>query len=341
MIDRFQRINNYFQDKLAKDDKRIYASNFDSQFNNIAHYLDNIVKPAIDNLTNEVARGVAGNMGAYLHNVGDTTTNWQQINSDKLDDYSISFNKLVKHNWGSILISEANGNVGVASSTSEHQVLTSREFDTPTWKKITANNIADKTLTGNQFGILSMENFVEDQFITNIVPNIIDTVNIKNQNITNDKLQSNIITSDKLGIFSNLPVVTNGFALKNIDDGAIDGSKLVDNSIPVNNPWNSYNGSLWSFYGDSEDIPLMQQNHFHQILKSKHIIDLSIEDTDLPVVPDYFPSTDETIVKENSKALFKDVLLGFQFTARHFALDKLTKTYFDHEVQSAIDRLKL
>ena len=76
-------------------------------------------------------------------------------------------------------------------------------------------------------------------------------------------------------------------------------------------------------------------------LKSKHIIDLSIEDTDLPVVPDYFPSTDETIVKENSKALFKDVLLGFQFTARHFALDKLTKTYFDHEVQSAIDRLKL
>lgn len=236
MIDRFGRNTNYFRDKLAKDDKRIYAPDFDSQFNNLAHYLDNIVKPAIDTLTNEAVKGVAGNIGAYLHNVGDATTDWQQINSDKLDNYSITFNKLVKHNVGSILISGNDGTITSISPTTADQILISRGGNTPIWKKITADNIADRTLTGTQFDVLNMENFVENQFITNIVPNIIATSNIKDLNITNDKLEDAIITSDKLGIFSNLPVVANGLTANHIDDGAIEPSKIKDNNIPVSLP---------------------------------------------------------------------------------------------------------
>ena len=339
MIDKFRRNTNYFRDKLAKDDKRIYAPDFDSQFNNIAHYLDNIVKPAIDNLTNEAVKGVAGNIGAYLHNVGDTTTDWQQINSDKLDNYSISFNKLVKYNLGSILISETNGNVGVVSPTSQNQVLTSRAIDTPIWKKIAANNIAAKTLTGNQFGVLSMENFVENQFITNIIPNIIDIVNIKDQNITNDKLQNNIITSDKLGIFSNLPVVGNGLTINHIDDGAIEASKLINNNIPVSLPFNTESMSVWSYYGVSPYTPV-SNTLYQQILKSENILDSSIEDKDLAVIKDNLVNLPKKEKIEAAKAFFKDVPLAFQFQQRHLALDKISYKLFNIEVQAAINRLK-
>ena len=338
MIDKFRRNTNYFRDKLAKDDKRIYALDFDSQFNNIAHYLDNIVKPAIDNLTNEAVKGVAGNIGAYLHNVGDTTTDWQQINSDKLDNYSISFNKLVKQNLGSILISEASGNVGVVSPTSQNQVLISRSVEPPMWKKITANNIADKTLTGNQFGILSMENFVENQFITNIVPNIIDTVNIKDENITNDKLQNNIITSDKLGIFSNLPVVANGLNIEHLDDGAIEGSKAKDSTIPISKRGDDHDMDIWDPYGWStayDSVP-----RYRQILRSVNILDSSIEDKDLAVIKDNLVNLPKKEKIEAAKAFFKDVPLAFQFQKSHLALDKISHKLFNAEVQAAINRLK-
>ena len=56
-----------------------------------------------------------------------------------------------------------------------------------------------------------MENFTDNQFITNIVPNVIKTINIKDLAITSDKIADASITLKKLGIFTNLPVVINGF----------------------------------------------------------------------------------------------------------------------------------
>ena len=238
------------------------------------------------------------------------------------------------NNMCNILITKDNGNVGVVSPTSQNQVLTSRAIDTPIWKKIAANNIADKTLTGNQFGILSMENFVENQFITNIIPNIIDTVNIKDANITNNKLQNAIITSDKLGVFSNLPVVQAGLTIDNIDDGAIEASKLIDNNIPVANIYNSVLGQVWSYYGVSSTTTIYQQ-----ILKSENILDRSIEDIDLALIKDNLAHLSRADGIEAAKAFFSDVNIAFQFQQSHLALDKIPKTLFNAEVQAAINKL--
>lgn len=338
MIDRFGRNTNYFRDKLAKDDKRIYAPDFDSQFNNLAHYLDNIVKPAIDTLTNEAVKGVAGNIGAYLHNVGDATTDWQQINSDKLDNYSITFNKLVKHNVGSILISGNDGTITSISPTTADQILISRGGNTPIWKKITADNIADRTLTGTQFDVLNMENFVENQFITNIVPNIIATSNIKDLNITNDKLEDAIITSDKLGIFSNLPVVANGLTANHIDDGAIEPSKIKDNNIPVSLPASSDIMDLWTDYGRVYNYTTGLYNK--QILKNEHILDASIGNGDLFGVRSNLDNLNRDAGIEAAKAFFTDVSFIFRFEKGHLALDKIPQTLFSADVQAAINRLK-
>jgi hypothetical protein len=338
VIDRFQRNNNYFEGKLAKDDKTIYPQDFDSQFNDISKYLDDILKPAVDSLTNEAVKGVAGNRGAYLHNVGDGTTDWKQLNSDKIDNYSITFDKLVKHNIGSVLITKANGDVDAVSPLTANQVLVSRGNNTPIWQKITSENIEDKTLTGDKFSVLAMENFVEDQFITNIVPNIIDTVNIKDENITNEKIQNGILTSDQLGIFLNLPVVTNGLTINHIADNAITGSKAKDATIPISKPASSHDMDIWKEWGRSKAFDSTPS--YRQIIRSANILESSIEDKDFAVIKDNLVNLNNKDNTDAAKAFFKDVPLGFQFTSRHLALDKIDYKLFDNEVQAAINRLK-
>ena len=69
MIKKFIRNENYFKNKLEKENKKIAADDFDSQFNNISEYLNDIIKPAMDSLVDVVLKGVEGNAGAFLHNI--------------------------------------------------------------------------------------------------------------------------------------------------------------------------------------------------------------------------------------------------------------------------------
>ena len=183
-----------------------------------------------------------------------------------------------------------------------------------------------------------MENFVENQFITNIVPNIIATSNIKDLNITNDKLEDAIITSDKLGIFSNLPVVANGLTANHIDDGAIEPSKIKDNNIPVSLPASSDIMDLWTDYGRVYNYTTGLYNK--QILKNEHILDASIGNGDLFGVRSNLDNLNRDAGIEAAKAFFTDVSFIFRFEKGHLALDKIPQTLFSADVQAAINRLK-
>lgn len=208
-MDKIKRSNeNFFQDILSKEDKTIYPYDIDNQFNEITRYLDRELKPAVNELVSGAVEGVAGSINAFLHNVGDGTTDWRYINSDKLDNYSIPLDKIVKITTASVLVTNADGDL--VESTPNNTLI---------WQLVTSAHIEPKTLTGNQFGVLSMENFVENQFITNIVPNVITSENIRDLNITNDKLMDGTIASDKLGIFANLPVA--GTNLLNVNNIAV------------------------------------------------------------------------------------------------------------------------
>ena len=341
MIKKFIRNENYFKNKLEKENKKIAADDFDSQFNNISEYLNDIIKPAMDSLVDVVLKGVEGNAGAFLHNIGDGTTDWQQINSDLIDDYSISFKKIAPIVTGSVLIAGADGNITEAAPTTDYQVLLSRNLDTPEWRKINTNDIANKTLTGRQFGVLAMENFTDNQFITNIVPNVIKTINIKDLAITSDKIADASITLKKIGIFTNLPVVINGLTDANIDDGAISSSKLKDFSIAVMTN-SQERGYIW---GNEYGVTTSHYGYkFKQLLKSINIADNSIGDSQLVTYSNYIPPATGADRTRAAQSYFKDVPLAFQFQSNHIALDSLGKVgngtwFYEADVQAAINRI--
>lgn len=339
-MDKIKRSRNYFQDILAKDDKTIYPNDIDSQFNEIAEYLDKTLKPAVDELVSGAVEGIAGSINAFLHNVGDGTTDWQYVNSDKLDNFSITLDKLVKINSASVLVVNAEGDLTESTANNDNEILVSRAGNIPIWQLVTSAHIEPKTLTGNQFGVLSMENFIENQFITNIVPNVITTENIRDLNVTNDKLMDGTITSDKLGIFANLPVVNaNLLNVNNIADGGITTDKVKDNTIPVS--YNNYLGSMFDYiwgnvYGQ---VTIEGGWVYKQLLKSENLKDNTIEDARFSQIlykPNDRPEQERV---EAAKAFFPDVPLAFQFQADHIALDSLDINSFDAEVQAAINRL--
>lgn len=328
MIDRCVRVGDYFFNKLTRNRKRIADADFDSQFNQIVDYLDAVIKPAINNLSHETAKGVAGEIGAYLHNVGDTTTTWQKFNGNTLDDHSIDLTKLAKYGSGSILTSDTAGNVNVTTAGVGTNVLTSQVDGPPVWKSISTNNIENKTLTCDQLGILRSSNFVANLFVTNIIPNAIATENIGDQSITNTKLQNGTITSDKLGIFSDLPIVNTGLTIANIDDGAIEPSKLMDNNIPISMRSLNPEMLIWGHYGEYRG--------YYQILKSQNILDASIEDKDLAPVPQRLGTN---LLGRPSTAFFNDIPANFQFQSNHLTLDKIHLGLFSAEIKAAIDRI--
>lgn len=338
-MDKIKRSRNYFQDILAKDDKTIYPNDIDSQFNEIADYLDSTLKPAVDELVSGAVEGVAGSIGAFLHNVGDGSTDWQYVNSDKLDNFSITLDKLVKINPASVIIINADGNLDESTANHNNQLLISREDDIPIWQLVKSDYIEPKTLTGAQVGVLSMENFVENQFITNIVPNIITTENIRDLNITNAKLEDASITADKLGVFANLPVVNNGLTVNHLDDGAITPNKVKDATIPVtyNNKDSSLYMWLWgNIYGQ---VTVDGGWVYKQLLKSENLKDNTIEDSLFSQILYITNDRPEYERVEAAKAFFPDVPLAFQFTAEHIVLDSLDIDCFDDEVKAAINRL--
>lgn len=339
-MDKIKRSRNYFQDILSKDDKTIYPNDIDSQFNELADYLDTTLKPAVDELVSGAVEGIAGSINAFLHNVGDGTTDWQYVNSDKLDNFSITLDKLVKINAASVLITNAEGDLSESTPNNTNEILFSRDNNTPIWHLVTSAHIEPKTLTGNQFGVLSMENFIENQFITNIVTNAINTEHIQDLNVTNEKIADGIITSDKLGIFANLPVVgANLLNVNNIADGGITPDKVKDNTIPVS--YNNYLGSMFQYiWGNVYGQVTVEGGWvYKQLLKSENLKDNTIEDARFSQIlykPNDRPQNERV---EAAKAFFPDVPLAFQFQADHIATDSLDIYSFDAEVQAAINRL--
>ena len=339
MTDKIKRSRNFFRDIILKEDKTIYADDIDSQFNEVTDYFNDTLKPAIDTLVSEAIEGVAGNIGAFLHNIGDGSTDWQYVNSDRLDDFSITFEKLVKNIASSTLITNADGDLSTVPANNSNEVLISREANTPIWQLVTSEHIEPKTITGQQFGVLSMENFVENQFITNLVANVITTAKIQDSNITNDKLLDDSITYDKLGIFSNLPAPPTTLSLNTINDGAVTPDKIKDGSIPVT--YNNRDSNLWMYiwgnvYGE---VTVDGGWVYKQLLKSENIKDNTIGDflfSQILFKPDSSPESERV---EAAKAFFPDVPLAFQFQADHIALDSLNTDDFDAEVQAAINRL--
>ncbi len=324
-MDAITRDLNFFNDKLDQIDKTIYPQDFDSQFNLIASYLNTRLKPAIDALISGAAAGVIGNDGAFLQNVGDGTTRWQIINNDALDDYSITLNKLVKATVGSILSSNALGNIIAIAPTSNDQVLISQYPASHIWQKLTDVNITPASITGTQIGEIAIENFQNDVFTHNVLDNSIETQHILDNNITNSKIMDNIVDYQHIGIFYGLVLNQNtrdNIHVEHFDDGSMPVEKFLDGSIEFGRSF--YEPLSYYPYREFTPAPIL----------ARHVANGSI--TDAHLVP-YNPEQEAWFCVGGIDAA--NWKFGEKLTGDKIMPDKLSKGWFTQDVQQAMTNL--
>ena len=140
---------------------KLKAAVIDGQFNEIATYINKEIVPTLNTLMSAKIPGSINPADAnkFLQNVGDYTTRWAAIDNDSFFDNSLSLKKLSKINAGSVLATNASEVFQAIAASEEGQVLTSRVGNTPIWKKLTSDNIQDRSITGDS---------VADGTITNV-----------------------------------------------------------------------------------------------------------------------------------------------------------------------------
>lgn len=187
-INPFKRISNYF-DTVEK----IQAHDVDSQFNLISDYINKTVKPILDQLSKDTVPGSnnPADAGKYYQNVGDRTTKWSFITSDVFVDNTLSLQKIDKNNSGSILATNANQELTIVVPTTNDQILTSRNNDTPIWKKLTGDNILDRGITGASIALNTITN-------QNLPAYLLQT-QIADNSLVAAKFTQNVIITNKLG----------------------------------------------------------------------------------------------------------------------------------------------
>ena len=324
-MDNITRDLNFFKDKVEQVDKTIYANDFDAQFNLIATYLNYHLKPAVDALISGAAAGVIGSDGAFLENVGDGSTRWQMIDNNAIDDHSLNLNKIVKATIGSVLCSNLAGNLTSISPTAPDQVLVAHDSNIPVWSKLTDINIYPNTITGQQLGQITIENFQNNVFTHNVLDNSIETQHILDNNITNDKIIDGIVDYRHIGIFYGLVLNQNtkdNIHVEHFADGSMPVEKFLDGSIQFSTAF--YEPLSYYPYREPTSAPIY----------ARHVANGSI--TDAHLVP-YNPNQEAWFCVGGIDAA--NWRFGEKLTGDKIMPDKLSKGWFTPDVQQAMTNL--
>lgn len=186
-IKEFKRVTNYFSGF-----SKLKASGLDGQFNMLASYINQEIKPTLNALISTKIPGSINPADAnkFLQNIGDGTTRFSNITEDSFCTNCISLNKLVKTNTGSVLATNISEILTDITPTVNNQILTSKLGELPIWKKLTNDNIEDRAITGEK---------VADNTITNnnLPAYLIETL-IAVNSITGDKFHDDSINTAKL-----------------------------------------------------------------------------------------------------------------------------------------------
>jgi len=207
-VEIFNRNPVFFKDKATSNDKTIYAIDFDSQFNDIAGYLNTSIKPVIDNLAVGAMQGVVDSAGALLRNIGDGTTDWAYIT---LDDYSLPLAKFANITQNVVLV--GNGvNVVASDAAAANSVLVSRLGDTPQWRALAGGDIDNDIITGTQIGerVLTIDNFVLGTIVNTVADHSITAAMMNDNIISTVKALDGGITDIVIGPLADQALVTYG-----------------------------------------------------------------------------------------------------------------------------------
>lgn len=225
--------NNYFE--AIQDRKGLMkAADFDFQFNNIASYINFSIIPLLNQLIANTTPGSQdpNKVGTYLKNVGDETTEWDNITYNEIPDLSLPFTKLVQTNSCSILATGADRIFRAITPTENRQSLISQTDNSPIWQKITGINIEDRQITDKKIASASLvqENFQEGLIAIKLTNSVVTTAKIIDNVIPTEKIANQAVNSTILG-----DIITNQFAGRNGVKTVLWGNTLRDGIIA--NPW--------------------------------------------------------------------------------------------------------
>ena len=230
----------YFSGVQARGDF-IKAGDLDRQFVTISSYINKFIVPTLNQLISSQIPGSNNPVDANknLINVGDGTTKWDFPKAEYIPDYSLSLNKLVQANPGSILATDNNQIFRAVSPSSGGLALTARVQNTPIWKKIVGNDsISNRVITSEKIALqgLRPENFgisFERSFIRTIIRNqLIASNTIPASKIAAGAITANVFSQSMVNLLSginNTPV-------------ALWGNTLPDNFITRADHINYYPG---------------------------------------------------------------------------------------------------
>lgn len=240
-IKELKRIENYFTGF-----KKARADSIDSQFNMIVKYLNNEIVTTLKRLSNDKIPGsvVPSDVGKFLRNVGDGSTHWDEINNDSFSSYSLALSKLIKINASSVLAYDENQMLKDITPIGDNQALVARLNKVPIWKKLKADNLADRTIKGSNVadGTITNRNLPAYLIETLIGDGTITGNKFKNDSITSIKIADKTLSAEKLSpaLAAEFPnkvwpnIIPNGYlkdATKVIESsyttGSIDRTRLM------------------------------------------------------------------------------------------------------------------
>lgn len=230
----------YFKSVQVRDDF-IKAGDIDRQFVTISSYINKFIVPTLNQLISSQIPGSNNPVDANknLINVGDGTTKWDFPKAEYIPDYSLSLNKLVQANSGSIIASDNNKISKVVTPASSGLALISRVDNTPIWKKIVGTeSISNRVITSEKIalGSLRSENFGVS-FARSFVRTIIRNQLIASNTIPTSKIANRAITAN---VFNQS--IHNLLCGLNNTQIALGGNTAPDNFITSHKYINHYPG---------------------------------------------------------------------------------------------------
>lgn len=197
----FNRDRQFFQD-LRDNGELIRAEHFDSQFNNLAAFINNELIPTVDSTIGGAIAGITGSDNYFLRNIGDGNTEWALVDNNVIPDFALEFTKLAKTVSACTIIAADDNQIFTEVTTgNSDEVLISRALNTPIWRKIQTSNIEDRTITNRRIavGAIGAEHIQPNVLINNLPNGRITGNNFADQAVTNAKITPNSLEVRNFG----------------------------------------------------------------------------------------------------------------------------------------------
>lgn len=221
----------------------INSEDLDRQFSFVKTYINNILVPNINALTNgEIAEADDDNpINKFLFNDKDGLVKWSFIDSNLIPDNYLSYSTFAQGPEGSILRTDENGIFGFLTPNDANNILSTDE-DFIKWRLIDDNVIKagfdiNNKITGDKFikRTLKNEHLKPDTLTPNVPDLIARTSKIIDGAVTGPKILPNSLELDNFDVSASFPF-ERLYSLLNsdhFDDNAITSKITKDRSIKL------------------------------------------------------------------------------------------------------------